>query len=158
VGRHAASVAPKLTGPTAHAEPVRGQHGWAHNLVLALLPGVALVLTCSAGWLKWSAEMWHENTAARTESMRAASDAAIAMLTYRPDTAQNDVDAAKDRLTGQFRNSYSARADEIVVPTAIRELISASATVPPPTNTASSVRVALERLKNRWLISDFEPV
>jgi Mce-associated membrane protein len=117
--------------------------------------------------------------------VRAATDATVAMLSYKPDTVQNDLDAAKDRLTGSFRDSYSSLTDDVVAPAAIQKLITAKATVAAsasvtttprhavvlvfvdqtitigngsPTNTASSVRVTLEKVDDRWLISQFEPV
>src|SRR5262245_669996 len=107
------------------------------------------------------------------------------MLSYRPDTVQTDLDAAKNRLTGSFRDSYASLADDVVAPAAIQKLIAAAATVPAassvsatrnhavvlvfvnqtmtigngaPTNTRSRVRVTLDNVGEHWLISGFDPI
>jgi Mce-associated membrane protein len=158
---------------------------WRHVVAYDVLPGMVVLLAAAAGsmnWLNWSQG---QQDVARTESVRAASDGAVAMLSYRPDTVQNDLDAAKHRLTGAFRDSYSSLVDDVVAMKAIQKLITSVATVPaaasvsasenhavdlvfvnqtvtvgndPPSNTNSSVRVTLDKVDGRWLISGFEPI
>ncbi|WP_123026775.1 hypothetical protein [Mycolicibacterium stellerae] len=149
--------------------------------VLALPFALAVI----AGYLKYVGAVQGESASAADESVRAANDAAVAMLSYHPDTVQNDLDAAKDRMTGTFRDSYSSLVDDVVAPAAIQKVITAQATVPasasvsatsnqavvllfvnqsvtvgtePPTSTNSSVRVTLDRIDDRWLISGFDPI
>ena len=119
------------------------------------------------------------------ESVQAAIDSTVALLSYRPDTVEKDLDAAKGRLTGTFLNAYTSLTHDVVIPGAKQKQISAVATVPAaasssatpthavvllfvdqtvtvgkdaPTNTASSVRVTLDKVDGRWLISQFDPV
>jgi Mce-associated membrane protein len=93
--------------------------------------------------------------------------------------------AARDRLTGEFKDQYTGLTDNVVIPGAKQKQISAVASVPGaasvsadpgeavvllfvnqtvtvgtgvPTDTASSVRVTLDKIGDRWLISKFEPV
>lgn len=93
--------------------------------------------------------------------------------------------AARDRLTGAFEESYTQLTNDVVIPGAKQRRISAVATVPAaasvsatenhavalvfvnqtivigadaPTVTASSVRVTLDKIGDRWLISGFDPV
>jgi Mce-associated membrane protein len=158
---------------------------WGRLMAYAILPGVALILAGGAGYLKWQADSARDVTAARAQSVAAAADDTIALLYYRPDTVDKDLPAATDRLTGTFRDSYSALIRDVVIPGAKQKQIAATATVPAaatvsatinravvlvfvdqtitmgadaPTSTASSVKVTLDNLGGRWLISDFTPV
>lgn len=153
----------------------------AYGALLAL----PFVLAIAVGGLKYIGSTESQTVKARTESVRAASDAAVAMLSYRPDTVQNDLNAAKDRMTGTFRDSYSSLVDDVVAPAAIQKAVTAVATVPAaasvsatsdhavvlifvnqsitvgkeaPASTNSCVRVTLDKVDNRWLISGFDPV
>ena len=119
------------------------------------------------------------------ESVQAAIDGTVALLSYRPDTVEKDLEAAKSRLTGTFLDAYTSLTHDVVIPGAKQKQISAVATVPAaastsatathavvllfvdqtvivgkeaPTNTASSVRVTLDKVDGRWLISQFDPV
>jgi Mce-associated membrane protein len=158
---------------------------WSRLIAYALLPGLALLLASAAGFLKWQDSSLRDAAAARAESVRAATDGTIALLSYRPDTVQKDLEGARGRLTGTFLNSYTSLTHEVVIPGAKQKQISAVATVPgaasksatanhavvlllvnqtvivgqdAPTNSASSVRVTLDKIDGRWLISGFDPV
>ncbi|MGH3641761.1 MAG: hypothetical protein ACRDUX_22345, partial [Mycobacterium sp.] len=88
-------------------------------------------------------------------------------------------------LTGEFRDSYTSLIDGVVIPGAKQQQISAVATVPragsvsadpkhavvlvfvnqtvvvgtgAPSSTASSVSVTLDKVGDKWLISEFTPV
>jgi len=107
------------------------------------------------------------------------------LLSYKADTVEKDLDAAKSRLTGTFKDSYSQLINDVVIPGAKQQHVSTTATVPaaasvsatpdhavtllfvnqsatvdksPPTDTTSSVRVTLDKVGGRWLISGFDPV
>ena len=158
---------------------------WTRVLAYGVLPALALLATLSAGYLKWVDTTAREAQTARIESVHAATDSTVAMLSYKPDTVEKDLGAAEDRLTGKFKDSYSALIHDVVVPGAKQQQIAATASVPaaasvsatanhavvlvfinqtlnigtdPPTNTASSVRVTLDKIGGCWLISDFTPV
>jgi Mce-associated membrane protein len=158
---------------------------WSRVLCFGVLPLIVVILAVGAGYLKWLSWSQGQETIAQTESVRAATDATVAMLSYKPDTVNNDLDAAKSRLTGSFRDSYSSLTADVVAPAAIQKLITAKAQVPAaasvsanarhavvlvfvnqtvtvgndaPSNTASSVRITLDRIDGHWLISGFDPV
>jgi Mce-associated membrane protein len=157
----------------------------ARILAYIVLPAVALLLAAAAGYLKWVDGTARDAEAFRTQSVQAAIDSTVAMLSYRPDTVEQNLAAARDRMTGAFRDSYSSLTHDVVIPGAKQRQISAVATVPaaasvsatathavvlvfvdqttiigndPPSNSMSSVRVTLEKLHDRWLISQFDPV
>jgi Mce-associated membrane protein len=158
---------------------------WSRALAVSVLPGLALLLALAAGFLKFQDSSVRDADTARLESIQAARDSTVALLSYRTDTVENDLGAARDRLTGQFKDSYTSLTRDVVIPGSKQKQISAVATVPAaasvsadpnravvlvfvnqtttvgtgaPTDTASSVRVALEKIGGRWLISAFDPV
>jgi Mce-associated membrane protein len=169
------------------AHPRRGgrRMRWSGIAALGVLPGLALVLTGGAGYLKWQYDSAREAAMAQKQSVAAATDSTIALLSYRSDTVETQLTSARDRLTGTFRDSYSSLIHDVVIPGAQQKHISAAATVPAaatvsatanhavvllfvdqsitagtdaPTSTASSVKVTLDKVGDRWLISDFTPV
>jgi Mce-associated membrane protein len=158
---------------------------WSRLIAYGMLPGLALLLALAAGFLKWQDNSVRDAQVASAECVRAATDGTIALLSYRPDTVQKDLEAAQGRLTGTFLDSYKSLTNDVVIPGAKQKQISAVATVPAaastsatenhavvllfvdqtvivgkdaPTNTASSVRVTLDKVDGRWLISQFDPV
>lgn len=183
----------ELTEPTEGAEDSTSpgtrkatrRINWARVSAYGVLPGVALVLAMAAGFLKWQDSSVRGADLSRVESVQAARDATVALLSYRPDTVEHDLGAVRDRLTGEFKDSYTSLTRDVVIPGAKQRQISAVATVPAaasvsadlnhavvllfvnqtttvgtsaPTDTASSVRVTLDKIDGRWLISGFDPV
>jgi Mce-associated membrane protein len=124
------------------------------------------------------------NSAAADEVIRAASDGAVALLSYSPDSLSRDVDNAKSRLTVDFQAYYERFTERILAPTAqgaqvtttarvvraaVVELHPSSAVVlvfisqktaskekPEPVKTSSAVRVALTKAYGSWLIAKFD--
>jgi Mce-associated membrane protein len=168
-------------------EDARRQNGvrWGRVLAYGVLPALALILTLGAGYLKFRDFAARDSQSARTESVRAATDSTIAMLSYRPDTVERDLAAARDRLSGSLKDSYTALTHDVVIPGSRQKQISATAVVPaaasvsasethavvlvfvdqtiamgsdPPSNTASRVRVTLDKVGDRWLIAGFDPI
>lgn len=142
-------------------------------------------MAAGAGYLKWQDGAERESAIVAVDSTKAAVDSTIAMLSYRADTVDRDLQAARDLLFGPFRDSYTSLIHDVVIPGAKQKGISATATVPaaasvsatpehavvllfvnqsttiggsPPTTTTSSVKVTLEHVGSRWLVSDFIPV
>jgi len=172
---------PAATAPTLRSKgPV-----WRRALVFGLLPGLAMVLAGGVAYIKWQKTTLGETQTARIESVQAAMDSTIKILSYDPDTVDRDLEAARDRLTGTFRDAYTQLIHDVVIPGAKQKKISAVATVPaaalvsaspghavvmvyvnqaivmgndPPSSTASTVRVTMDKSDNRWLISDFTPI
>jgi Mce-associated membrane protein len=166
------------------AEPKR-QVDWSRIVAFAVLPALAFLLAIGAGTLKFLDSGVRDSNAARDQSMQVAKDSTVALLSYKPDTVEQQLSAARDRLTGEFRDQYTDLTNNVVIPGAKEKQISAVASVPAaasvsanpgravvllfvnqtvtvgngvPTDTASSVRITLEKNGDRWLISEFEPV
>ena len=158
---------------------------WPRVVAFGLLPALALVLALGAGYLKWRDNSVRNGEIAAATSVQAAKDTTIAMLSYQPETVEEQLQAARDLLTGDFRESYTALTDDVVIPGAKEKQIAAVASVPaaasvsatptkavvllfvnqtvsvgqdPPTDTASRLQVTLEKVGDRWLISQFDPV
>jgi len=169
------------------AEPENAKRGiqWSRVFEFGLLHDVALLLAIGAGYLKWMDNSVRNSETARIQSVQAAKDSTIALLSYKPDTVEQQLGAARDLLTGDFRDSYISLTNDVVIPGAKQKQIAAVATVPAvasvsakpnhavvlvfvnqtvivgqdaPTDTASSVRVTLDKVGDRWLISKFDPV
>jgi Mce-associated membrane protein len=156
---------------------------WSRVLVYGLLPALALLLAVAAGLLKWKDSSVRNTELARSQSVTAARDSAAALLTFRFDTVDRDVAAARERLTGGFRDTYTQRTQEELIPNAKERSVAAAATVPgaasesatdnhavvlvfvnqtikigdsAPADASSSVRVTLDKVGERWLVSGFD--
>jgi Mce-associated membrane protein len=118
-------------------------------------------------------------------AIQAASDGAVAVLSYSYDHLNRDFNNAKSHLTGDFLAYYSKFTDDVVAPTAqqgqltttakviraaISELHPDSAVVlvfvdqttgsvqkKDPEKTRSSVLVTLTKVNGSWLIAKFDP-
>lgn len=158
---------------------------WPRVFTYGVLPALALILAAAAGYLKWQDNSVRNGELAGIETVQAAKDATVALLSYQPDTVEQQLTDARGLLTGEFRDSYTSLTTDVVIPGAKEKQIAAVATVPAaasvsadskeavvlvfvnqtvtvggdaPTDTASSVRVAMEKVDGRWLISGFDPV
>lgn len=169
----------------AEPEKPKRRIQWARVFAFGILPAVALLLALGAGYLKWMDNSVRDSARARDTSVQAAKDSTVALLSYKPDSVEQQLTAARDRLTGEFRDSYTSLTRDVVIPGAKQKQISAVATVPAaasvsaksnravvlvfvnqtvivgqdaPTDTASAVRVTLDKVGDSWLISSFDPV
>ena len=172
------------TGEDDKPDKQGARFSWGRLLVVAL-PTLALILALGVGYLKWLDGSARESRAAAEQSIRAASDSTIAILSYKPETVGQELKAAADRLAEPFRQQYSQLVNDVVAPGAKQQHISAVATVPAaasvwatgkqavvlvfvdqtttigtdaPTQSTSSVRVSLAKVDGRWLITQFDPV
>jgi Mce-associated membrane protein len=126
------------------------------------------------------------NQAAARQAITAASDGAVAVLSYSPDNLNRDFATAKSHLTGEFLDHYGKFSEKIVTPMAQEKHIASHATVtraalseihpdsavvllfvnqrtespekPEPLVTPSSVLVTLTKANGSWLISKFDPL
>ncbi|SOX55952.1 hypothetical protein MAAFP003_4648 [Mycobacterium ahvazicum] len=124
--------------------------------------------------------------AAAHRAIQAASEGAVAVLTYSYDHLDRDFSAAKSHLTGEFLAYYSKFTTDIVGPTAKEGHLTASAKVvraaisdlhpdsavvlifvdqttasmqkKDPAQNKSAVVVTLTKVNGSWLIAKFEPV
>jgi Mce-associated membrane protein len=182
------SVASDLAGeqePDQQSVGAERRFSWARAINYGLLPSLALLLAPAAGYLKWQDESASVSQSASADAVRAATDGTIALLSYKPDTVEKDLAVAQSRMTGTFLSAYTSLTHDVVIPGAKQKQVSAVATVPAaasvratpnhavvllcvnqsvivgqdaPTTTASSVRVSLDKIGGRWLISQFDPV
>lgn len=123
--------------------------------------------------------------AAAHRAIQAASDGAVAALSYSYDHLNRDFENAKSHLTGDFLAYYSKFTDEAVAPMAQKGQLTASAKVvraaiselhpdsavvlvfvdqttasvhkKDPEITRSSVLVTLAKVNGSWLIAKFDP-
>ena len=181
----AVEIAAEDDPPTPTEARVSRRPLWGKVVAYGVLPGLALLLALGGAYLKWKDVSARDAQLAGIEAVRVASDSTVEMLSYKPDSVAADLGAAGRRLTGTFKDSYASLVHDVVVPGATQKHISAVATVPaagvvsaspnhavvlvlvdqtttigddPPTNTASAVRVTLDKIADHWLISGFEPV
>ena len=153
-------------------------------LSLWIVPVAALVLALVAAYLKYEVDVAQSSERAAAESVQAATDGAVAILSSAPDTAETVLGAARDRLTGTFRDSYTSLTHDVVIPGAKQRMITATATVPAAapvsatqkhavvlvfvnqavtmgadaqSSSNSVVEVSLDHVGDRWLISGFDP-
>ena len=156
---------------------------WSRVLVYGLLPALALLLAIAAGLLKWKDASVRDTDLARIESVTAARDSTVALLSFRFDTVDRDVAAVKQRLTGKFLDIYIQRTQEELIPNAKEQRVAATAVVPgaasesatqnhavvlvfvnqtikigasAPAQALSSARVTLDKIGERWLVSGFD--
>jgi Mce-associated membrane protein len=66
--------------------PRRWRMRVARILAYIFLPAVALLLAAAAGYLKWVDGTARDAEVVRAQSVQAAVDSTVAMLSYRPDT------------------------------------------------------------------------
>jgi Mce-associated membrane protein len=175
--------------PTQDAEPAKppSRVNWPRVVAYGVLPALALILALAAGFLKWQDNSVRSSQIARNESVQAAKDTTVKMLSYKPDSVDKELNDARALLTGGFRDEYTSLINDVVIPGAKQKQITAVATVPDggaasvsaepnhavvlvfvnqtvvvgqdtPTDTASSVRVTLDKVGDQWLISKFDPV
>jgi len=164
---------------TARRRPALGR-----LVAFGILPAVLLALAIVAGYLKYIDDSARASRDAGISAVRAATDGTIALLSYTPDTAQGKLTAARDLLTGSFRDDYTSLINDVVIPGARQKGISATARVPAasstsadathavvlvfvnqtvvigngaPSETVSAVQVTLDKSGGRWLISGFDP-
>ncbi|MCV7089580.1 twin-arginine translocation pathway signal [Mycobacterium interjectum] len=122
--------------------------------------------------------------AAAHQVIRAASDGAVALLSYSPETLESDFANAKSRLTEDYLAYYQRFVDQVVGPSAQRGQVTTTATVvkaavselhpnsavvlvfikqkttskakPEPVVTSSSLKVEMAKVKGSWLIDKFD--
>lgn len=164
---------------------VNRQRDWYRWTAYVLLPAAAVLLAVGAVAMKLVTVSHSSNSTARTESLQAAREATVAMLSYKADTVEQDLTNARSKLTAPFLDDYTTLINTKVIPSAKEKQTSAAAQVPAvasvsakgshavalvfvdqtiasakeaATTTASSIRVTLEKVDGRWLVSGFDPV
>jgi Mce-associated membrane protein len=182
-------AAPSEVKP-AHRRRIRAARAWIRRWLTRWRPIMLTILLIAATGI--AVGLYHveyrldrqTNGAAAHEVIRAASDGAVALLSYSPDSLSRDVDNAKSRLTSDFQAYYERFTERIVAPTAQGAQVTTSARVvraavaelhpnsavalvfisqktaskenPEPVTTSSAVRVTLTKANGSWLIAKFD--
>lgn len=151
---------------------------------------VALVLLSGgvASWVYFKQYRPDQQTGADVKSavVSAATDGTTALLSYAPETLDQDFDAAKSHLAGDFLSYYTQFTQQVIAPAAKERQLKTSAHVkgaavaqlhpdagvvlvfvdqttttkdaPQPTLAVSTVIVDMNRINGKWLITKFTPV
>ncbi|MFV8050130.1 hypothetical protein [Mycobacterium sp. 48b] len=165
----------------AEPEPSRARSRVSLPVVLA---AVALVLALTSAVFRWLIVSQDESATARDEAVQAAKEITAQMLSYETETVDQQLTAARDRMTGEFRGTYTAMINE-VIPAAHAQQIAAVAEVlragtvrvkpdsaelvlfvnqsvqvgnHMPQKTPSVARATMVKVGDRWLMSEYEPV
>lgn len=163
------------------AEVPRARSRVSATVVLA---AVALVLAVACAVLRWMIVAQDQSDTARDESVQAAKEITAQMLSYETETVDQQLTAARDRMTGEFLGKYSAMINE-VIPAAHAQQIAAVADVlragvvsakpdsaelvlfvnqsvqvgnNMPQKTASVARATMVKVDDRWMMSKYDPV
>nr|MDT0523561.1 hypothetical protein [Streptomyces sp. DSM 41633] len=115
----------EVDAPAEEAEPSRRRSRVSLAVVLAV---IALVLAVAAGVLRWLTVVQDESDTARVESIQAATDITVQMLSYETESVDEQLTAARERMTGEFLGTYTAMINE-VIPAAHAQQIAAVADV-----------------------------
>ncbi|CCW12212.1 twin-arginine translocation pathway signal [Rhodococcus aetherivorans] len=168
----------------ATAQP--GSGGGARRMLLAALTAAAIVLAGLVGVGVYDKVERDGAEAARTEALQAAEEQAVAMLAYDHATVDEQVAAASDGLTGDFRDEYTNLMKNVIAPGAKEKAITVQVSVqassvvsaeadravtllflnqittssvnPEAVSSGSRVRVELEKHDGRWLVSRLTPI
>jgi Mce-associated membrane protein len=192
VTTRAASAEASTEADTSHdsdtsSETLRRRVRAIPAIPLALVVGL-LAAGSLAGWLYFSQYRPDTQTdnAVEQSVVKAARDGTVALLSYKPDTLNQDFAAAKSHLSGDFRNYYEQFTKDVITPAAQSKGVTTAAQVvgaattelhrdsavvlvfvnqattsterPDPSMASSSVLVSLARQHGDWLIVKFDPV
>ena len=175
--------------PRAPAGPggrlLRGAARFWAAIVLVVALAVTGALT---GWLYVNQYLPDQQTgpAAAEQAIKAASDGTVALLSYSPDSLEQDFDNARAQLTGDFLDYYNQFTEQIVTPAATKNQVKTQAAIvnaaiselhpdraqvlvflnqktvskenPDGSFSTSSVKVGLTKVDGTWRISAFDPV
>ena len=153
-----------------------------------LLAGALVASAGLAGWLylnQYRPDQQTDSEAAKV-ALDAASRGTIALLSYSPDSLDQDFATARAQLTGDFLSYYTEFTEQIVTPAAREKSVKTEASVvraavsairpdsaevlvfinqtttskenPEGAFAASSVKVGLKKIDGAWLIESFDPV
>lgn len=154
------------------------------RMILAAL--IVLVLAAGVGVLFHQHRQNAEIEQARTEAVDAASEQALAMLAYDYTGVDEQLAAAADGLTGDFKDEYTALVGDVIAPAAKDKSLTVQVTVlgaaivsaepdtatvllflnqittssdaPEAASSGSRVRMSVEKADGRWLTNNLEPI
>ncbi|WP_237573465.1 hypothetical protein [Mycolicibacterium lacusdiani] len=177
--------------PPAAASSTRGstRAGGLRGVVIPAVLAVLLLTSAAfAAWVYFEQYRPDDQTSSTVaaSAMDAASEGTVALLSYSPESLDQDFATAKTHLTGEFLTYYTQFTTDIVTPAAKQKDVKTSADVvrsavseirpdsavvlvfinqtttskenPAGSFTASSVKVGMTKVDGKWLINAFDPV
>jgi Mce-associated membrane protein len=179
-------TAAEASPPAAATSPRAG--GLRGILIPAVLAILLLASAAFAAWVYFEQYRPDDQTSSTVaaSAMDAASEGTVALLSYSPESLDQDFATAKTHLTGEFLTYYTQFTTDIVTPAAKQKDVKTSADVvrsavseiqpdsavvlvfinqtttskenPAGSFTASSVKVGMTKVDGKWLINAFDPV
>jgi Mce-associated membrane protein len=167
------------------AEPENRVVRWLIPVLLAVL------LAGSAGFATWAYfDLYvpdrQTNAMSSDAVLKAASEGAVAMLSYAPETMDKDFAKAKSHLTGDFLGYYTDFTQKVVTPAVKQKDVKTQATVaraavsemhpdsalvlafinqvtvskenPDGSFAQSAVKISMNKVDGNWLIAAFDPI
>lgn len=158
---------------------------WKHLVIFVVMPLLAMACAVGTAYFRYLNQTAASTRVAQIEASTAAREATSAMFSYTPATAQEALNGARERLTGQFRDQFTTLINDYALPGAVQYKVSTQADVAAiavvdadptrvtlvlfvnqtatvgdqaPTNTAFTARTTVEKVEGRWLIAAFEPI
>ncbi|HYX99502.1 MAG TPA: twin-arginine translocation pathway signal [Mycobacterium sp.] len=156
---------------------------WGSILLTAMVIAAVSLAVCLF-FLQYRPDRQIDDAAARG-AIQAASDGAVAALSYSSENMDHDFARARSHLTGDFLAYYDKFTKEVVIPTVQQKHLAQTATVvraavselgpnsavvlaflnetttgkdkPQPLITPSSVRITLTKVGDAWPISKLDP-
>ncbi len=188
-GSPPASPGPAHTGVRATIKRWIGRYvAWClakwRSIVATVLVATAVGVAAGLFFFLYRPDRQVDDAAAH-RAIQAASDGAVAVLSYAPESLDRDFAKAKSYLTGNFLAYYTKFTEQLavlaqqkhvtetaqVIRAAVSELHPDSAVVlvfinqtatskekPEKQTTANSARVTLTKVKGSWLISGLDPL
>jgi Mce-associated membrane protein len=156
---------------------------WRHiSLIVVVVAAVGLA--GALFFVQYRPNQQTDDVAAHA-AIKAASEGTVALLSYSPETLDNDVAAGKSHLTGELLRYFTGFSQYFVAPAVRQQRVKASASVlraavadmhpnsavvllfvhqttsskdkPDPVLSTNNVRVTLTKVNGSWLIAKFEP-
>lgn len=145
----------------------------------------AAALIALSAWFGWDTSARDGAAEAGVQALAEARQSIVAMGSYQPDTAEQNLTAARDRLTGPFRDAYNQAIQTVVIPNAKGRKMSSEVTVPAagvvsaeadravllayvdqtltvpgerPVANPARYRVIMEKVDGRWLVAGFDQI
>lgn len=176
----------EAASPTPSGSAVPPAKSAPPTALLAVVGVVVAALLVAVGWLGWDYQQDRAAEQARTDAVQAATAQATAMLSYNHNDVDQQLAAASDGLTGDFRADYDKLVQETIAPGAKEKKISVEATVqagaiesaskndavvllyvnqittseemPDAATTGSRVRMEMHKEGDRWLTDRLTPL
>jgi Mce-associated membrane protein len=170
---------------TAIRKFARGCLAWWRPILAASLVTAVIGVAAGVFFFQYRPDQQISDAAAH-QAVQAASDGAVAVVSYSYDNLDRDFAKAKSHSTGEFLAYYTKFSQQYVAPAARQGKITATATLvraalselrpdsavvlvflnqttvgkdkPEPLITASSVSVTLAKVHGSWLIAKLDPL